>query len=284
LQGGTPATVAFVAIVLVSALGCAVVVSGGITASDDVVTAARFIDERGYWSDGLEQFLRLDPEYFDQYLAYSGHPWKDSELDAKTRAFVLLALHATPSNLDESGTRRYIGRALDAGATVDEILAVFELISPLGIHSVREAVPILAEEGGLPEPDEETAAEMKRLREEFEAERGYWAELWDQVMHLDHEYFEDVKETFSYPERNATLDPRVKEFVWVAIDITLTHIYEPGILKHVRTALEEGATHTELMEVFELASDYGVSTIEMATPILIEEAIKRGALQVEDSS
>lgn len=238
----------------------------------------QFINERGYWSDGLEQFLRLDPKFFEQYLSFSGHPWQDGELNAKTRAFVLLALHATPSNLDESGTRRYIGQALDAGATVEEILAFFELISPLGIHSVREAVPILAEEGGLPEPDEETTAEIERLREEFEADRGYWAKLWDQVMHLDHEYFEDVKETFSYPERNNTLNPKVKEFIWIAIDITLTHIYKPGIRIHVRTALAEGATRAELMEIFELASDYGVTTIEMATPILVEEASKRGAL------
>lgn len=236
---------------------------------------AQFKDERGYWSEALEQFLFLDPEFFEQYMAFSGHPWRDGVLEPRVQELILIALHATPPILDEGGTRLHIGRALEEGATVPEIMEVFELISPNGIHSVREAVPILAEEAELPEPDQAEAAEMDRLRREFEEERDYWSELWDQVMRLDLDFFRDVKETFAFAETDPVLDPKVKELIWISIDVTLTHFYEPGLRIHINAAVKQGATPEEIMEVFELANDFGIATLKMGVPLLIQEARER---------
>jgi alkylhydroperoxidase/carboxymuconolactone decarboxylase family protein YurZ len=44
------------------------------------------------------------------------------------------------------GTRVHIKNALKHGATKEEIMEVFELISVLGVHSVTMGVPILLEE------------------------------------------------------------------------------------------------------------------------------------------
>jgi alkylhydroperoxidase/carboxymuconolactone decarboxylase family protein YurZ len=44
------------------------------------------------------------------------------------------------------GTRRHIAKALDLGATPEEIMAVLECVAVLGIHSVAMGAPMLVEE------------------------------------------------------------------------------------------------------------------------------------------
>jgi alkylhydroperoxidase/carboxymuconolactone decarboxylase family protein YurZ len=44
------------------------------------------------------------------------------------------------------GVRRHIRGALDAGATKQEILAVLQAVSVLGIHSMSLGAPILVDE------------------------------------------------------------------------------------------------------------------------------------------
>ena len=54
------------------------------------------------------------------------------------------------------------------------------------------------------------------------------------------------------------LSPKVKEFVYIAIDCATTHLYVPDLKLHIRNAVRLGATPEEAMEVFELASLMGV--------------------------
>jgi alkylhydroperoxidase/carboxymuconolactone decarboxylase family protein YurZ len=44
------------------------------------------------------------------------------------------------------GTRRHIAKALDLGATPQEILSVLQAVAVLGIHSVALGAPMLVEE------------------------------------------------------------------------------------------------------------------------------------------
>ncbi|MCY1461886.1 hypothetical protein D9M71_795970 [compost metagenome] len=44
------------------------------------------------------------------------------------------------------GVRRHIRKALELGVTIEEILAVLQLTSILGIHSMALGAPILIEE------------------------------------------------------------------------------------------------------------------------------------------
>jgi alkylhydroperoxidase/carboxymuconolactone decarboxylase family protein YurZ len=52
--------------------------------------------------------------------------------------------------------------------------------------------------------------------------------------------------------------PKVKEFVYIAIDCATTHLYVLGLKLRIRNAERLGATPEEVMEVFELASLMGV--------------------------
>ena len=39
--------------------------------------------------------------------------------------------------------------------------------------------------------------------------------------------------------------------IYIAIDASTTHMYEPGLKVHIRNALKYGATKAEIMEVYQ---------------------------------
>jgi alkylhydroperoxidase/carboxymuconolactone decarboxylase family protein YurZ len=63
----------------------------------------------------------------------------------------------------------------------------------------------------------------------------------------------------------------VKEFIYIAIDASTTHLYEPGLRQHIRNALRYGATREEIMEIYELTSAVGIHTCTLGVPVLLEE-------------
>jgi len=67
-------------------------------------------------------------------------------LDAKTIELIGIALDASCTNMYAPGVRRHIQRALEAGATREEITAVLQLASLQGLHSMCLGGPILLEE------------------------------------------------------------------------------------------------------------------------------------------
>lgn len=109
------------------------------------------------------------------------------------------------------------------------------------------------------------------LKERFIQERGYWADIWDDFLQLDDEFFEKYLEFSAHPWNHGSLDPKIKELIYIAIDVATTHLYEPGIRVHIKNALKYGATKEEIMEVFALVSVLGIHTFTVGVPILAEE-------------
>ena len=106
-----------------------------------------FIKQRGYWlEEAWGDVLRLDPEYFEAYMNFSSAPWKNGVLPPKVKELIYIAVDASCTHMHARGTRVHIQNALKYGATKEEIMEVFELISVLGVHSVTHGVPILLEE------------------------------------------------------------------------------------------------------------------------------------------
>ena len=111
----------------------------------------------------------------------------------------------------------------------------------------------------------------KQLRDRYIEERGFWTPLWEGVLELDPDFFEAYIGFSSVPWRSGPLEPKVKEFVYIAIDAAATHLFVPGIRQHIRNALEHGATREEIMEVLELTSTLGIHACNIGVPILVEE-------------
>lgn len=232
-----------------------------------------FIELRGYWNPTWAAILDEDPEFFSSYLEFSGVPWRHGPLEPKVKEFIYIAVDAAATHLFIPGIRTHIKRALEYGATAQEIMEVLELTSTLGIHAANIGVPILVEE--LEARGEQLNRELndrqREVKADFEANRGYWHEFWDDMLMLDPEFFAGYTHFSSVPWQHGTLEPKVKEFIYTAFDVSATHLYVLGLRQHIRNALGYGATREEVMEVIELASVIGIHAANVGVPILVEE-------------
>lgn len=129
----------------------------------------------------------------------------------------------------------------------------------------------------------ELTERQKQLREQFIAERGYWAPFWDGLLTLDDQFFSAYLEFSSVPWKTGTLEPKFKELIYVAIDAATTHLYEPGLRQHIRNAIKYGATREEVMEVLELVSVLGIHACTLGVPVLLEEFAAVEAEQAQNS-
>jgi alkylhydroperoxidase/carboxymuconolactone decarboxylase family protein YurZ len=233
-----------------------------------------FIRVRGTWSDTWEGVLRLDPEFLKAYLDFSAVPWRKNHLGALVKEFVYIAIDANATHLYLPGVRQHIRAALKLGATPQEIMEVLELTATLGIHAMNIGVPILVEvleEKGLRTGPAPLTGHQERIKAEFTKTRGYWHAFWDEMLELDPEIFEAYTEFSSVPWRSGTLEPKVKEFIYIAFDAAATHLYVKGLKLHIENAIGYGATPQEILEVMEIASVLGIHGVMAAAPILLEE-------------
>ena len=222
---------------------------------------AEFIKVRGGWSDGWQQILELDDDFIEAYTNFSAVPWRTGPLDPKVKEFVYIAVDAAATHLYEPGIRQHVKQALSLGATAAEIMEVLELTATLGIHACTIGVPILLEEleaSGQSLP-REFSARQEALKEDFERKRGYWNDFWNEMVLLDPDFFESYIHFSSVPWLSGTLEPKVKELIYTAFDVSATHLYVSGLRQHIRNALDYGATREEVLEVIELASVIGTA-------------------------
>jgi len=110
------------------------------------------------------------------------------------------------------------------------------------------------------------------LKERFIKVRGYWNPFWDGLLDLSPDFFEAYVTYSGLPWRTGVLEPKVKELIYIAIDASATHLYEPGLRVHVSNALAYGASSGEIMEVFQLASVIGMQTMAVGMPALLNDA------------
>jgi alkylhydroperoxidase/carboxymuconolactone decarboxylase family protein YurZ len=237
-----------------------------------------FIDARGYWSRGWDPLLDLAPDYFEAYAKLSSVPWTTGTLPPKIKELLYIAIDSSTTHMYEPGLRVHIRNALRHGATRDEIMEIYQLTSSLGVHTVTMGVPVLLDvmcaNGHADVTTRPLSARQEKLKADFIANRGYWSPLWDGVLALSPDFFEAYGEFSSVPWKTGTLEPKIREFVYIAIDAATTHLYEPGTRIHMENALRLGATPEEIMEVLALVSVLGVHTISMGLPILLDELKK----------
>lgn len=102
--------------------------------------------EAGEFNPAWEAIAGLDPAWLEAFLEMGMAPRRKGVLDAKTWELIAIAVDASCTHLYAPGVRRHIRKALDVGATAEEIMAVLEGVAVLGIHSCALGFPILAEE------------------------------------------------------------------------------------------------------------------------------------------
>ena len=121
-----------------------------IAMSNSPKSAPRRVRERkpvtGNWNPDWEPFAKLDPAWTEKVIAMAIAPAVAGVLDAKTIELIGIALDVSCTNMYAPGVRRHIQRALEAGATKEEITAVLQIAALQGVHSMCLGAPILLEE------------------------------------------------------------------------------------------------------------------------------------------
>ncbi|MDE2437133.1 MAG: carboxymuconolactone decarboxylase family protein [Sphingomonadales bacterium] len=114
-----------------------------------MVTPTPIIDAAkagGQWNSLWDDFADFDAEWTEKFLDMATLPMRKGALDLKTYELIAIAVDASCTHMHAPGTRRHIAKALDVGATPEEIMAVLECVAVLGIHSVALGAPMLIEE------------------------------------------------------------------------------------------------------------------------------------------
>ncbi|ODV44415.1 carboxymuconolactone decarboxylase [Cupriavidus sp. UYMMa02A] len=100
---------------------------------------------------------------------------------------------------------------------------------------------------------------------------GYWNPDWDAALALDPAWMEKFVAMGLHPMKAGVLAPKVIEFICIAVDASCTHLYAPGTQRHIRKAIELGATREEITAVLQLASVLGIHTMSLGGPLLLDE-------------
>jgi alkylhydroperoxidase/carboxymuconolactone decarboxylase family protein YurZ len=241
----------------------------------------RFIHHGGHWPASLTPLVELCPDFVEAYIDFAGSPSRSGPLEPKVKALVGLALDASVTHLYEPGIRRHCRDAIRHGATRDELIEVLQLIGVIGVHACVIGMPALEDKlKRYPELALDLShsdGRRRAIKEEFEKKRGYWSPIWDGLLALDPDYFESFTTFSSVPWVSGTLEPKVKEFMYIAVDVSVTHQYVPGTHVHIENALKYGATPAEVLEVMQIASAMGIHSFEVALPIIEDELARAEA-------
>lgn len=98
-----------------------------------------------------------------------------------------------------------------------------------------------------------------------------WNPIWDQFRSIDPDFLEAYLAFRSVPQNRGALSPKTRELILIAINASTTHLYGPGVRRHIRNALKVGATKEEILETIETTTVLGIHSCNLAIPILIEE-------------
>jgi alkylhydroperoxidase/carboxymuconolactone decarboxylase family protein YurZ len=223
-------------------------------------------------SAGMEAVRELDPELVDAYERFAAVGGR-GRLDPLIREFISIAANASATLMYEPALRVHLRTAIGLGATREQIVEVFELASVVGIHTVSMGMPVLADELGLSGDslDDELTERQQEVKAAYIEGRDAWAPWCESWVRLDPDLLEAYAEYSTLPWKKGHLPPKVKEFIYIAIDSVATHLYEPGTRLHIRKAIAVGATREEIAEVLAVVAMIGFHACTMGVPVLIDE-------------
>lgn len=106
---------------------------------------------------------------------------------------------------------------------------------------------------------------------------GEFNPAWEAIADSDPAWLESFLAMGTRPLRSGALDPKTFELIAIAVDASCTHLYAPGVRRHIRKALQIGVTPQEIAAVLEAVAVLGIHSCALGFPILAEELSAREA-------
>ena len=104
---------------------------------------------------------------------------------------------------------------------------------------------------------------------------GNWNPDWDSFAKLDPIWTDKVIAMAITPAVAGVLEAKTIELIRLALDVSCTNMYAPGVRRHIQRALALGATKEEIIAVLQLASMQGLKSMCVGGSILLEEIAAR---------
>ena len=89
------------------------------------------------------------------------------------------------------------------------------------------------------------------------AATGNWNPDWEPFAKLDPKWTEKAIAMAIAPAVAGALDQKTIELIGIALDVSCTNLYAPGVRRHIQRALRVGATREEITAVLQLAALQG---------------------------
>jgi len=116
---------------------------------------------------------------------------------------------------------------------------------------------------------------MERL--EASSETGPWDQALAQLQRWDPGWADTCAKMATNPWQSRVLPRKTVELVGVALNAACTNLNPEGTRRHIRAALQSGATRDEILMVLKMASLMSIHSCSLGAPILLEEAKAAGA-------
>ena len=215
---------------------------------------ALFITERGYWREWTDTMLQVSPGFVRQYARYAGYPARTGPLTPRMVELIYVGLDASSSHLFESGLHTHMKRALEVGATQDEIFDVLHLVAVQGVASVCQASDILAELAGT----DTSRALDEKLQARIDQLGPAHALSLAGVARLDAGYTEALLDFVEQGRPGSGLSAPERSLVQLALHACFTAFNADAVRQIVTTALAQGLTPAELQQAIELGAHLAV--------------------------
>ena len=229
----------------------------------------------GPFDSAIEILTHWDPDWAATCREMTCNPWNSGVLPRKLVELISIGLNAGCTMLNPEGTRHHIRAALDAGATKEEILFVLKCACVYAIHTCSLAAPILlteAQAAGV-----KTAAKPPVATPACDKTKaaGQWNAAWEPFYQLDPQWTDQFMATGIGIYASGIMKPKDLELLSIALDASVTHMYAPGTQRHIRKALQVGATVEEIFEALKICVAFGFQACNLGAPILEEELADR---------
>jgi len=108
-------------------------------------------------------------------------------------------------------------------------------------------------------------------------ESGPWDSALDQLREWDPAWAQTCERMTTNTWRSGVLSRKLVELISVGLNAACTNLNEDGTRRHIRRALDAGATKAEILFVLKCASVMSIHSCSLGAPILLEEAKSAGA-------
>lgn len=123
--------------------------------------------------------------------------------------------------------------------------------------------------------------EQEALKQAYIKARGYWVDWTEGILRFSPGFLDLYARYGGYPAANGPLSPLMCELIYVALDASSTHLFESGLVLHMRYAMRHGATPAQVMEVLAMATAQGLGGTRVGIDILAEELAAAGRAPAE---